>query len=192
LAKNEILSAEYVANVSMIASKSPESSPTDLGLHDALSEQTIGFQGPWDSNILSPSSRTVSPVTIHRPHPDTLYSYPHEIDLSATSPVVIYDFGKEVGGITTLDYTSDGIGKLGLAFSETKTWTGPASDGSNGSYHSGGDGALITHLNATSNGLLRIPDRKQRGGKEENYSYSLPISHIFVNRIGIHTLGCSC
>lgn len=65
----------------------------------------------------------------------------------------------------SLDYTSTGNGKLGLAFSETKTWWGPASDGSNGTYHDGGDGALISNICATQNGRFCIPDRKQRGGK---------------------------
>jgi hypothetical protein len=87
------------------------------------------------------------------------------VNLTPTSPVLVYDFGLEVGGIVTLNYNATGKGKLGLAFSETKTWTGPASDGSNGSYHDGGDGALINNFFATTNGRLSIPDRKQRGGK---------------------------
>lgn len=78
--------------------------------------------------------------------------------------MLIYDFGKEVGGIASLEYISTGKGKIGLAFSETKTWRGPASDGSNGTYHDGGDGALITGVFATENGRITVPERKQRGG----------------------------
>lgn len=127
--------------------------------------RTKSFSGPWDKYILSPASRIVSPVTIDRLHPENLSSYPQVVELSHESPALIYDFGLEVGGIVSLDYTSTGKGKIGLAFSETKTWVGPASDGSNGTYHDGGDGALITSVFTTENGRIAVPERKQRGGK---------------------------
>lgn len=112
----------------------------------------------------SPSSRNFSPVTIYDASTGTLLSYPHTVSLTRHGAMLVYDFGMEVGGIVSLRYSADGEGKLGLAFSETKDYIGPDSDGSNGSYHPGGDGALWTLIGETKNGLYCMPDAKLRGG----------------------------
>ena len=127
--------------------------------------RTASFAGPWDSYNYSPSSRTVAPVTILASGADDLQlPYPHPINLNANGDLRIYDFGQEVGGIVTVSYKSSGSGKLGLAFSEARNWTGTASDGSNGSYHPGGDGALMSDIEETTNGKYTMPDQKMRGG----------------------------
>jgi hypothetical protein len=112
----------------------------------------------------SPSSRTVSPITIYDASTGDLFSYPSDANLSHNGHMLVYDFGREVGGIVSLNYAATGEGKLGLAFSETRDYTGPNSDGSNGSYHPGGDGALWTLITETTDGTYCMPDAKMRGG----------------------------
>jgi hypothetical protein len=106
----------------------------------------------------------VSPKNILNSDTTIFKSYPYELSLSSDGALFIYDFGQEVGGIVTLSYTATGKGPLGLAFSESKSWTGPASDGSNGTYYPGGDGALFTKITETTNGSYTMPDSQMRGG----------------------------
>ncbi|TKA55656.1 hypothetical protein B0A49_11958 [Cryomyces minteri] len=61
-------------------------------------------------------------------------------NLKGNGSSLIFGFGKEVGGIITVNYSASGSGSLGLAFTEAKNWTGTWSDSSNGG--SGPDGAL--------------------------------------------------
>ena len=126
--------------------------------------RTASFSGPWDSYIHSPASRTVSPVRILSGNHTILSPYPGPANLSANGSLIIFDFAQEVGGIITLNYTATGTGNMGLAFSEARNWTGEASDGSNGSYQPGGDGALFVLVSSTSNGSYTMPDVSLRGG----------------------------
>ncbi|KAK0109311.1 hypothetical protein ONS96_003130 [Cadophora gregata f. sp. sojae] len=123
---------------------------------------TASFAGPWDAYNYSPSSRTVSPISIFTEDFTLLSFYPTIANLS--SNVLIYDFGKEVGGIVTVQYKAVGSGELGLAFSEARNWTGRASDGSNGRYVPRADGALFTPISTTTNGTYTMPDASMRGG----------------------------
>ncbi|KAH7420150.1 Six-hairpin glycosidase-like protein [Cadophora sp. MPI-SDFR-AT-0126] len=120
------------------------------------------FSGPWDSYNYSPASRTVTPISIFNEDFTVLSSYLRTANLS--SNVLIYDFGKEVGGIVTIQYKASGSGELGIAFSEARNWTGRASDGSNGRYVPRADGALFTKVTTTSNGSYTMPDASMRGG----------------------------
>ena len=126
--------------------------------------KTASFGGPWDSYIYSPASRMVSPLRILSPNHTVLSLYPGPADLELNRSLLIFDFGQEVGGIITVEYASVGSGSLGLAFSEARNWTGEASDGSNGSYLPGGDGALLTTLPNTTSGVYTVPDLSLRGG----------------------------
>jgi len=123
---------------------------------------TASFSGPWDSYNYSPASRIVSPVSIFTEDFTRLSSYPSTMNVSTN--VLIYDFGKEVGGIVTIQYKATGSGELGLAFSEARNWTGRASDGSNGRYIPRADGALLTPVSTTTNGSYTMPDARMRGG----------------------------
>jgi hypothetical protein len=114
--------------------------------------------------MYSPTSRTVSPVNILSPNHTVLSKYPGPAELNSNGSLLIFDFGQEVGGVVTVKYTATGTGDLGLAFSEARNWTGEASDGSNGSYQPGGDGALLTRVSDTKNGSYTVPDVSLRGG----------------------------
>ena len=78
--------------------------------------------------------------------------------------LVTFDFGKEVGGITTVTFQSSGSGGLGFAFTEARNFVGEWSDDSNGNF-TGPDGALYTTL-VPSNGSMTwtMPQEKLRGG----------------------------
>jgi hypothetical protein len=73
------------------------------------------------------------------------------------------DFGREVGGIVSLSYSSSGSGSLGLAFTEASTWIGEWSDASNGKF-AGRDGALYANFSTAGNGTYVMPDKVMRGG----------------------------
>lgn len=109
---------------------------------------TAAFSGPWEENIYSPDSRTVSPVSAF-PLNDTslVTSWPGTAYLKGNASALVFDFGKEVGGIVTVDYSTTGQGALGLAFTEAKNWIGLASDSSNGKFEYG-DGALYSNFTA--------------------------------------------
>lgn len=74
---------------------------------------------------------------------------------------MVFDFGKEVGGIVSLQYTSSGSGALGLAFTEGKNWIGEWSDSSNARYH---DGALYANFSSSGSHSYAMPDKFLRGG----------------------------
>lgn len=110
--------------------------------------------------MYSPESRTVSPVRILESDHSVRSAYPGPARLNNGS-ILVFDFGKEVGGIVTVTYTASGEGSLGLAFSESRNFTGPVSDESNGG--GGPDGALYASINSTR-GSYTLPLEKLRGG----------------------------
>ena len=120
------------------------------------------FPGQWESYNYSPSSRTVRPARILRPDNSYLASYPSSAALKGNGSQLIFDFGKEVGGIVTVAYSATGSGSLGLAFTEAKNWTGEWSDSSNGSFNP--DGALYANVTTTTESNYTMPDAKMRGG----------------------------
>src|ERR1700759_985431 len=58
------------------------------------------FPGPWESNMYSPASRTVSPVRILDPSNRFLSAYPDHahLNLNGNGSLLVFDFGQEVGG----------------------------------------------------------------------------------------------
>jgi len=108
---------------------------------------------------VSPVSILNSDRTFHSSYPGT-----GSTSLKANGSLVIFDFGKEVGGIVSLAYSATGAGEIGLAFSEAKNWTGIASDGSNGFLNPGGDGAIFSPITSTTSSNYTVPDGKLRGG----------------------------
>ena len=120
------------------------------------------FPGQWERYNYSPSSRTVRPARILGPDTSYLANYPGSAQLKGNGSQLIFDFGKEVGGIVTVTYSATGSGSLGLAFTEAKNWTGEWSDSSNGSFNP--DGALYANVNTTEESNYTMPDAKMRGG----------------------------
>lgn len=122
------------------------------------------FPGPWEKNIYAPASRIVSPKSIlSRQTGNIICSYPGPAKLQGNGSQLVFDFGIEVGGLVTLNYTSDGVGSIGLAFTEAKNWIGEFSDASNG-LHKGPDGALYSNFVSAGSGSYVMPDVSLRGG----------------------------
>ncbi|KAF2098417.1 Six-hairpin glycosidase [Rhizodiscina lignyota] len=123
------------------------------------------FSGPWSANIYAPSSRTVSPASYFSPsniHKTTKYG---QVSLKGNGSTITYDFGKEVGGIATIEYSStgSGAGSIGLAFTEAANWIGQWSDSSNGKFM-GPDGAIYGNFSGPGTHSYTMPDKVLRGG----------------------------
>ncbi|KAE8149621.1 Six-hairpin glycosidase-like protein [Aspergillus avenaceus] len=125
------------------------------------------FPGSWEKNIFAPSSRTVSPNrTLSLAEPNSTVDYeksmPYKLHNNGSS--VVFDFGIEVGGLVTVNFTSSGgSGALGLAFSEAKNWIGEWSDSSTHSTHKP-DGALYANFTKDETTSYVMPDEYLRGG----------------------------
>jgi hypothetical protein len=88
---------------------------TCTGPHDTA------FPGQWEANIFAPKSRTVSPISIlSLANASVVSEWPGSAHISGNGSALVFDFGKEVGGLATVSYTAQGTGALGLAFSEAK------------------------------------------------------------------------
>ncbi|KAF2973186.1 hypothetical protein GQX73_g414 [Xylaria multiplex] len=120
------------------------------------------FPGDWDSYNYAPSSRSVKPKTVLSSGALSSTVYDGSVVLSAGIPRVVLDFGLEVGGITSLRYTSDGAAVIGLAWTEAKNWVGSDSDYSNGG--STPDGHLTLNITEPGSGTYEVPLEKLRGG----------------------------
>lgn len=124
------------------------------------------FEGPWERGIYAPSSRTVRPkkvLSITDLSLSSAYAQAMPATLHGNGSLVIFDFGIEVGGIVTLNYTSSGSGALGIAFTEAKNWIGEWSDSPNGAFK-GPDGALYANFTQAGKGSYTMPDEALRGG----------------------------
>lgn len=130
------------------------------------------FPGPWDSNIYSPASRKVSPANVlSLSNGSGISSYPGASSLVRNGSALVFDFGIEVGGIVSVDYsTTGGAGALGLAFTEAKNWIGLASDSSNGAFAHGigdqacDDGAIYSSFTSPGNHSYTMDLLHLRGG----------------------------
>ncbi|KAJ5300430.1 uncharacterized protein N7443_005432 [Penicillium atrosanguineum] len=120
------------------------------------------FPGPWENYMHSPSSRLVSPKSILNSDTSFQTRYPSLSKLAGNGSLVIFDFGQEVGGIVNINYTTNGAGTLGLAFTEAKNFTGFNSDESNGG--STPDGALLIDISSDGSKTYSMPLDKMRGG----------------------------
>lgn len=121
------------------------------------------FPGPWQANIFAPSSRTVSPASILSASGDFISKFPGKSRLSGNGSQLVFDFGIEVGGLVTLEYSTTGQGSIGLAFTESKNWIGEWSDSSNGGFK-GPDGAIYSVFNSSGTYSYTMPDLRLRGG----------------------------
>lgn len=113
----------------------------------------------------APASRTVAPVAIQGTSGSV--SSPTNVlsgqatRISGANSYVVLDFGKEVGGLVTLNFagSSDANQQVGLAFSESSQYVGEQSDASSGG---GADGAIYAPVNGA--GTYTMPSDKLRGG----------------------------
>jgi hypothetical protein len=121
------------------------------------------FPGTWDSYIYAPKSRNVQPASVLSSDASSLTPYNGSIYLEGDSAQAVLDFGVEVGGIISLNYTINGTGQLGLAFSESKNYIGQMSDDSNGDFE-GPDGYLTLNITESESGSYEVPIEKLRGG----------------------------
>lgn len=128
---------------------------------------TAAFPGPWDANNFAPESRTVSPATLlDLTSGEELGHWPITFTLASTQPGVYLDFGKEVGGLVTVDFevsSVNGNGSLGLAFTEARNWVGRNSDSSNGNFERP-DGAIYANFSSTGEYTYTMPKENLRGG----------------------------
>jgi hypothetical protein len=114
---------------------------------------------------LSPLSRTLVPVAVQRINgvvsPSTQMFKGGTTTIEGMGSYVVFDFGKEVGGITSLQFgaVSDSAQSVFLAFSESGLYTGPQSDLSVGA--GGPDGSLSA--NVTANGTYSVRPRGCEG-----------------------------
>ncbi|KAI3333712.1 Six-hairpin glycosidase-like protein [Ustulina deusta] len=120
------------------------------------------FPGDWDAYNYAPDSRSVKPKMVLSSDASSSTTYDGSIALSADIPQVVLDFGQEVGGITSLNYASDGAAVIGLAWTEAKNWIGSDSDYSNGG--STPDGHLTLNITGSGSGSYEVPLEKLRGG----------------------------
>ncbi|KAI0394240.1 glycoside hydrolase family 78 protein [Xylariaceae sp. FL0594] len=125
------------------------------------------FPGKWDANNFAPKSRNVSPVAVYAlSSGEKIASWPSNFALSTNETDVYLDFGKEVGGVITVEYTVLTVSEdsaLGLAFSEAKNWVGRNSDSSNGNYDRP-DGAIFGQISSEGPGTYAMPLAHLRGG----------------------------
>lgn len=124
------------------------------------------FPGKWEANIFAPESRTVAPRSILSVSTgEKISSWGSHAKLAGNGSQLVFDFGKEVGGIVHLGYSASGnsSGAVGLAFTEAKNWIGEWSDSSNGKFV-GPDGAIYSNFTGPGSVSYTMPDEKLRGG----------------------------
>ncbi|KAI1777053.1 glycoside hydrolase family 78 protein [Hypoxylon cercidicola] len=115
--------------------------------------------------MFAPSSRIVTPKAVSDLETGR-GSLLESVSLTSTQSGIYYDFGLEVGGVVTIQFSvssTDGEGALGIAFTEAKDWIGPVSDSSSGIYERK-DGALYANFSSTGDNTYVMPDEQLRGG----------------------------
>src|ERR1700712_5520773 len=122
------------------------------------------FKGSWEYNIYAPSSRHVRPKKVLTAAGFAVGDFSLPTELRGNGTTVVFDFGYEVGGIISLEYTSTGPARIGLAFSESKNWIGQWSDSSNGKFR-GPDGAVYAEIENEEKKKTKytLPDKFLRG-----------------------------
>lgn len=124
------------------------------------------FSGVWNENIFAPESRLVSPDSIlSASDGEIISSWNGSATLASNGSQLVFDFGKEVGGLVHLTFTVSGnnSGAVGLAFTEAKNWIGEWSDSSNGDFV-GPDGAIYANFTGPREIEYVMPDESLRGG----------------------------
>ncbi|KAI2633304.1 glycoside hydrolase family 78 protein [Xylaria nigripes] len=125
------------------------------------------YSGEWDANIFAPASRNVTPLAVYDlASGRKIATWPSLISVNSSDLGVYLDFGKEVGGLVTIEYSVSSAtenGSLGLAFSEARNWVGRNSDSSNGNY-ARADGAIYSEFSSPGQFSYVMPLENLRGG----------------------------
>ncbi|KAI1826693.1 glycoside hydrolase family 78 protein [Xylaria intraflava] len=125
------------------------------------------YSGEWDANNFAPASRNVTPLaTYDLASGRQIAPWPVTLTLNGSDPGIYLDFGKEVGGLVTIEYSVSSVtgnGSLSLAFSEAKNWVGRNSDSSNGNY-ARSDGAIYSNFSSPGQFSYVMPLENLRGG----------------------------
>ncbi|KAK6834437.1 Six-hairpin glycosidase-like protein [Apiospora arundinis] len=127
---------------------------------------TAAFPGSWESNIFAPESRIVNPAVLLGTDGKQISTYPSKATLDKDKKAIVLDFGYEVGGVATIDYTVSSTeegGTIGLAFTEAKNWIGPVSDSSTGLYDNP-EVAIYANNKGTGDFSYVMPIENLRGG----------------------------
>ncbi|KAI5118176.1 hypothetical protein M0805_008417 [Coniferiporia weirii] len=109
--------------------------------------------GPWDVFNYAPESRTVRPTgifktegTVH--NADSLLTYTGEATLREEGSWVTLDFGKEVGGLISMNLApSSNASAFSLSFTESSMFVSPLTS----------DDSTASALNESFDGVLSIP-----------------------------------
>ena len=140
--------------------------PVAAAASSATAKPATTYTNPCAADILAPSGHTVAPVSVYGTSGtvgnSTALLSGGDTQLTGNGSSVTLDFGKDVGGLITLDFggASDANQSIGLAFTESSEFIGDSSDLSNGG--SGADGAL--YASVAANGTYTMPTDKLRGG----------------------------
>ncbi|KAG6827253.1 hypothetical protein H0H92_012614 [Tricholoma furcatifolium] len=119
-----------------------------------ISVAALAPSGPWDAFNYAPADRTVYPTAIHSSHGfvsdvnNLVGDGAKTATLKGNGSWVALDFGKEVGGLITLNLAPSSSAALALAFTESPEFIRPyASDDSSGT----------PEPNTTFDGVLHAP-----------------------------------
>ncbi|MGD0832738.1 MAG: trehalase family glycosidase, partial [Terracidiphilus sp.] len=136
---------------------------TLMGCSTTLSSPPLGNSAIYN---FSPGSRFLKPIAVVKTQgqvmsPNAVLSG-RATALQGQGSYLVFDFGKEVGGIVSLQFgdASDSAQSLAVAFSESSLYTGLASDQSN----SGGGADGFLSANVVPHGEYVMPTTKLRGG----------------------------
>ena len=148
---------------------------------DGPSHESFYSKGQYN---YSPLNRSVVPVSLVTANGSTPYggrAYP----LTGKFSNLVFDFGKEVGGIVHIEYNATRSGAFVLGFSEAKNWTGPYSDHSNGAFNTNGSGYadvwIRVYVAGEGGGTYTLPDAQMRGGFRYVTLFSFGIVANFTN-----------
>ena len=140
--------------------------PAAAAASSAAVKAATTYTNPCAADILAPSGHTVAPVSVYGTSGTVSNASAvlsgGDTQLTGNGSSVTLDFGKDVGGLITLDFgaASDASQSVGLAFSESSEFVGESSDASNGG--GGADGAIYAAV--SPNGSYTMPTDKLRGG----------------------------
>ncbi|MFD0684809.1 alpha-L-rhamnosidase-related protein [Actinomadura fibrosa] len=165
VARRRRAASALVVSLSALAAASLAAAPAGTAQAAPAKNASHGSR-PWDRYNFSPSSRTVRPVAVFSTtgtvgDPSAVLKG-RKTTLTGAGSSVTLDFGKEIGGLTTLHFArSSGTAKVGLAFNESSEYVGTTSDASTGGPRSR-DGALIADVDGAT--AYTTPARYLRGG----------------------------
>ncbi len=137
----------------------------------------------------APGSRTVHPIAVGKTSgtvaaPRAALSG-RVTTLTGAKSEVIYDFGRDVGGFMSLHFAgaSDAHQTLGMAFSESSQFAGPASDASGGE-NTGNDGYVSVPVGGA--GSYTVPTRYLRGGFRYLTLFMVSGGSVKLNGVSLH------